>query len=399
MNTKIRICKPAVLLCAWLFMIANGEAGPLADEPFDYPTGLLINGQNGGTGWSGAWADGGITSVVSPGLTYTGLMPLPVGNALGQTTNGSVSTRPLATPVIGTPGTSMVLRALIKSDVNGTPATQATLGNSSGGTLIIGDLPQLSDVKAGNWGMQIDNPPGRFYSNVPVAANATTLLISEVDFNGGAGNDRMRLWVNPNPPNTFFTQTPKIDTKGTLSQFSGVFWQTQQAQQFDEIRIDSTLSACVPPPNTTMVLWHPFDETTGSTAANLATGNTGTRINNPTPIPGMVAGALRFDGIDDYVEAPSTIATNFGPAGTQQNCQGSYSTCLGDFSIDAWIRFYNKSNTPQGVMVILDKRIDAPVIKGYSFYVYQGMLGIQLSDGINTQYNFHSALISSMYGP
>ncbi len=362
-------------------MVAIGEAASPAYEPFNYAPNIPISGLNGGAGWGGPWTGVG-NLIVGPGLTYVGLAPIPAGNALGWTP-GAASRRPLAAPVVGAPGITLVLRALIRSNVNGTPATQATLGNSSGGTFIIGDLPQ-PNPNAGKWGMQ--NSAGCFYSTHPVVANATTLLVAQIDFNVSGGiNERMRLWVNPSPPDMFFINPPDIDvTNANVAQFSGVFWQTQQGQRLDEILINMTGSACVPPPNTTMVAWYPFDETAGATAANLATGNTGAHIGGPTPVPGMVAGALRFNGTTNYVESPSTIVTNFGPANTPNFClsgsQGSYSTCLGDFSIDAWVCI--SPNAPQGVMTILDKRSAVPVLKGYAFFVYQGKLGLQLADGI-----------------
>lgn len=176
---------------ASLWLTATAGAAIPAYEPFAYnPAPTPVNGKNGGTGWGGAWI-GFSDNVVAPGLTYPGLAVS--GNALGPTP-GSASTRALAAPVVGAAGTSVVLSALIRSNVAGTPVTQATLGNSSGGTFIIGDLP-MQDAAAGNWGLQ--NSAGRFYSNVPVAANVTTYLVAQIDFNVSGSNDRMRLWVNP----------------------------------------------------------------------------------------------------------------------------------------------------------------------------------------------------------
>jgi hypothetical protein len=136
---------------------------------------------------------------------------------------------------------------------------------------------------------------------------------------------------------------------------------------------------CVAPPNTTMVAWYPFDETSGTSAANLATGNIGTLSNGPAHILGKVSWALRFDGFNDYAESPSTIATNFGPAGTPATCFGSgnYSTCAGNFSIDTWIRL--PSDATDSVVTIVDKRSNSPLI-GYHFYLSFKRLGIQLAD-------------------
>src|SRR5450755_4095942 len=84
--------------------------------------------------------------------------------------------------------------------------------------------------------------------------------------------------------------------------------------------------ACDRPPTGTMVAWYPFDEAVGNTSANLATGNTGVwSPTPPTPVNGVVAGALNFNGINNYVDMPDSIVTNFGPAGGA-TCGGSYST-------------------------------------------------------------------------
>ncbi|MFY9824315.1 MAG: LamG domain-containing protein [Thermoanaerobaculia bacterium] len=374
-------------------LFASAAAAQSASEPFNYPANSPIAGKNLGTGWAGPWT--GSSNVATTGLTYSGLVPAPSGKALGPTTLGPADFRSLATPIVGTAGTSMVLSALIRSDVNGTPATQATLGNSTGGTFIIGDLPQ-PDPKAGNWGYQTS--AGRFYSNVPVAANATTYLVAQIDFNVSGNNDRIRFWVNP-PANAWFTVPPDIDdSTSDVPVFSGVFWQTQQGQIVDEIRVMATKTACVQPPNTTMVAWYPFDETSGPTALNYATANDGMWINGPTPVPGMVGNALHFDGVNDYVESPSSIVTNFGPAGFPMTGSGGWSTSQGDFSIDTWVRIPSTATT--GVMVIVDKRDgNPPAIKGYSLFVYNNQIGLQLADGVGTGFSnyFSAALAPNLY--
>lgn len=68
-------------------------------------------------------------------------------------------------------------------------------------------------------------------------------------------------------------------------------------------------ASCLPPPNTTMVAWYSFDETAGTTAADLAAGNAGSYFVNPAPAAGMVAGALSFNG-SSYVDARSTMLNN-----------------------------------------------------------------------------------------
>ena len=62
---------------------------------------------------------------------------------------------------------------------------------------------------------------------------------------------------------------------------------------------------CTPPPSG-LVSWWPLDETSGTTAADIVEANPGTHFNGPTPVAGNVDGALRFDGVNDYVEAGTT---------------------------------------------------------------------------------------------
>lgn len=235
MNSGLRV----ICIFACLLM-AVSSAFAQAYEPFNYPvgTGTL----NGGTGWAGQWSGG---TIVAPGLIYPGLTT--TGNAMGGTP-GSANIRLLQTPIVGAAGTSVVLQALIKSPVNGTPATQATLGNSPGGmgnNFIIGDLPQ-SDPNANKWGLQ--NDCGRFYSNKLVVANQTAYLVAQIDFNVSGGNDRMRLWVQTTgsavPPSTLSSSvTPDVDVLCNVNTFGGVFWQTQQGQVVDEIRVDAITPA------------------------------------------------------------------------------------------------------------------------------------------------------------
>ncbi|HXI23341.1 MAG TPA: hypothetical protein VNG71_05655 [Pyrinomonadaceae bacterium] len=235
MKTQINSGLRMICIFACL-LIAVSSAMAQAYEPFNYPvgTGTL----NGGTGWAGPWSGG---NIVAPGLAYPGLTTS--GNAMGGTP-GSANTRLLQTPVAGAAGTSVVLRALIKSPVNGTPATQATLGNSPGGmgnNFIIGDLPQ-SSPNANKWGLQ--NDCGQFYSNKLVVANQTVYLVARIDFNVSGANDQMRLWVQNTgaavPDSTLFSSvTPDVNVMCNVNTFGGVFWQTQQGQVVDEIGVDT----------------------------------------------------------------------------------------------------------------------------------------------------------------
>ena len=159
--------------------------------------------------------------------------------------------------------------------------------------------------------------------------------------------------------------------------------------------VTSTLTAfasnghCDPAPTTTMVAWYPFDEISGLTSANLATQNTGNWAPDGVLVPadGMVGGSLYFDGNTAYIDSPSSIVTNIGPAtdyNSPSSCGGAYSTCQGNFSFAVWIRV---SNLIAGsTYTILDKRSFNPNPYGYSFGLYKDGLGndkifLQLADG------------------
>jgi uncharacterized repeat protein (TIGR01451 family) len=124
-------------------------------------------------------------------------------------------------------------------------------------------------------------------------------------------------------------------------------------------------TACVDPsslPN--MVAWWPLDETSGTTANDLAgVPNNGTHVNGPTPIPGKVAGALRFDGVDDHVRVPDQAELNVG---------------TGNFTLDAWVRTGSSD-----LVLLVDKR-SGPTPQGYAFFLVNGRLGFQMANGVGS---------------
>lgn len=151
--------------------------------------------------------------------------------------------------------------------------------------------------------------------------------------------------------------------------------------------VKSLIGPCIQPP-AGLQEWWPLDETSGTAVNNLiphpipghgpdlhngtsnpgAIGGTG-----PTPIAGMVGGALQFDGVDDFVEVPDGAGTL------------SHGNPTSDFTIDAWIKV--NPGDASGVRPIVDKRFDFPDsqnpnvhTRGYAFYLFNGQLGFQISD-------------------
>jgi hypothetical protein len=86
---------------------------------------------------------------------------------------------------------------------------------------------------------------------------------------------------------------------------------------------------------------------------------------------------LSFDGVNDYVQSPHQPWLNMG---------------TGNFSIDAWIK---TSSTP--LQVILDKRQSTPV-RGYSLFLSNGFLGLQLADGAGAGFTNYTSTINVANG-
>ncbi len=146
-------------------------------------------------------------------------------------------------------------------------------------------------------------------------------------------------------------------------------------------RVAATASAqplgCVKPPSN-MVLWLPFDESSGSKTKNAVTASPaydGTLIGSPAHIAGYVSNALQFDGATRYVSVPDYPAINFGTS----------TSAAPDFSVDAWIM---RDANVNGVQSIIDKREQTPPEGGYHMYLFDNRLGFRIA-GNNVAGNFN----------
>jgi uncharacterized protein (TIGR03437 family) len=113
------------------------------------------------------------------------------------------------------------------------------------------------------------------------------------------------------------------------------------------------LPSCAPPPQG-MIAWYSLDETV-SPAHDIAPGGGGANANwvgNPTPIAGEVAGALSFNGSNQWVQAVNSTEGDIG---------------TGDMSADAWVK-----TTSTALQEIIDKfqEVDSsPGVTGSSGYL------------------------------
>lgn len=81
--------------------------------------------------------------------------------------------------------------------------------------------------------------------------------------------------------------------------------------------------ACISPPSG-IIAWWPFDETSGSVAADIAGGRPGSRFGGATATAGKVGGAIRLNGTDAYLAVADGDGWAFGTR---------------DFTIEFWVNF------------------------------------------------------------
>lgn len=122
---------------------------------------------------------------------------------------------------------------------------------------------------------------------------------------------------------------------------------------------------CVPPPPD-MDAWYPFD----GDGTDLILGKNATAV-GPVGYPAAVV--LRGG-------QPTSPTSHFSIAPGPVLNQG-----LGDFSIDMWL--FVPSHWlpgPHPVRTLVDKRTNSGGYRGYSLFIYNSRLGLQLADGVHT---------------
>lgn len=80
---------------------------------------------------------------------------------------------------------------------------------------------------------------------------------------------------------------------------------------------------CTPAPSGA-IAWWPFDETSGTIAQDIVGTKPGAHFGTPTPTPGKVGGALRFNGVDEFVGVGDSDLWAFG---------------ANNFTIELWANF------------------------------------------------------------
>jgi hypothetical protein len=260
---------------AWIYtlvglILASGPTSARADliayEGFNYPTGTNLNGQNGGSGFAGAWVPGGFNAsifnhlTIAPGsLAFDDLLTSGNHASAGATNAIAGLTRHLAQP-LGTPGTTAYLSFLLRPEgILGQGAFNGFFGvtlETQGGSepqLFIGK-PGAGDLNS--YVLENRGGAGQVSSGAAAVVGETAVLVVKAEFL--AGNDRFTLYVNPTPGGPEpASGTVKADANfGTIT---GLTLYSTGAYSIDELRVGNTFAdvtpvTAVPEPHSMLLL-------------------------------------------------------------------------------------------------------------------------------------------------
>ncbi len=216
-----------------------------ASDEFRYGAGTdLLSGNTGGTGFDvNAWTGGG--SVVSPGLTYPGLVTSSngvtiVGTAAGGSGNATRSLFLSSGNYGGVGGGTVWVSFLIRGAFPGTPQVA---GVNLGGIFMGLDTAQPSN---GKWGFTGPGAGETGFANSVAPSTNTDLLVYRLDFPSVAGElITVTMYANPvvgpNPPVTATGMA-----SANMFTFNSVTLNTDFNMDFDEVRIGGSWTEVVP---------------------------------------------------------------------------------------------------------------------------------------------------------
>lgn len=236
--------KPVQLTCRLLALCLGTcglmPAALLQYEGFDYTAGSSINGQNGGSGWSGAWGTpGGLDATVAGATLNFGGLPVS-GGALATAGSqppgqgSSVATWVRSTnAAIGANGTTTYFSFLLRPDT----------GFGFYGGLNLG--PAFVGL-SGNQAFYGLEGPGNdvSLSSVGVSAGQAVFFVLRVDFQ--AGNDTLSLFLNPVPGQPEPGVASVVKTNLDLGTFSSLTVNNYGGFMTDEIRIGTDFASVAP---------------------------------------------------------------------------------------------------------------------------------------------------------
>jgi len=165
-------------------------------------------------------------------------------------------------------------------------------------------------VQPSNTTAENSNPPVEVtvrdrFGNAATAFSGQVTVALGTDPSGGTATLSGTVTVTAASGVTTFSDL-SVDVVGTgytlTATATGLTAATSNAFDINE-------AVCVAPP-ADLIAWWPLDETSGTIAGDIIGGNDGTHTGGPTPVTGKAAGALSFDGSDDYLFIPASVSTS-----------------------------------------------------------------------------------------
>jgi uncharacterized repeat protein (TIGR02543 family) len=226
-------------------LLGSVHAGVLVSESFNYTTGTVLNGKNGGTGFTSGWVESGVTSdydLLQTGSPTFGEL-FTAGNSVASKAPHSMYTdlsRSL-THIAGTAGKVVWVSCLLRKESTVTSSQGDYFGlvlYSTNGSVFLGK-PSESNTwvvsTAGTAAVAGED------SGSAVTQSTTALLVAKISF--VAGNETIQLFVDPAPGTTEPTVASASKTNVDLDKFValGVLG-GEAAWSFDEIRLGTTFA-------------------------------------------------------------------------------------------------------------------------------------------------------------
>ena len=245
----------AIFFTALLLGSPLVQAALIAYDNFSYTAGATIGGQNGGSGWTGAWATNGMATnySASTALTYSNGSVEVVGDtrtALVGSNTADLYARAFA-PQTSTLYFSFLFRldsnTLNVDDFVHFMLNNDTSNDTSGGIGLLSTTTNRLGARIGT-----TNGGDTTSSAIDLAANTTYFLVGKIWKNGGANYNTVDLFINPSSniePGTSSATDTVTMTMGTISYFTvrGFNIDADDRYVFDELRIGDTFASVVVP--------------------------------------------------------------------------------------------------------------------------------------------------------
>lgn len=234
-------------------------SGALAYEGFDYPLGVRLKGQSGGSGWAGAWdvADGSgtpldasLSGLIASGLRYRD----SAGNDL-ITSGGAWQTEAsvlrgqalrAGSASFGAAETQRWISFLVRQAEPGSGTNVAAVtpgtGYAAGATALSGGLGSGPEPFVGCFLCA-----GSDTAAANMVAGRVVMVLMRLDF--AATGDSLSLWINPPLDPETALPTPTLSANGNWAELMNgltLGWGEGRSFTFDELRIADTRNNAAP---------------------------------------------------------------------------------------------------------------------------------------------------------